>query len=114
MQYPSWSKKILPSETSWWSAEMSTIDLPRKRMLVRTQNVTYSNLITVNERLCYEAKPDESKTLLKHEVTVSVKGHLLPSSLFENFIVSTISAGVGNRREQIEFVIADLNLGMSG
>nr|XP_061814339.1 PRELI domain containing protein 3B-like isoform X2 [Nerophis lumbriciformis] len=73
------------------------------------KSITFTNLVSVDEKLTYKPHPDDSKkTILTQEAIISVKGVSL-SSYLEGLLASSISVNAGKGREAVEWVIRRLN-----
>lgn len=78
-------------------------------MTLRTINLTFCSHIAVNETLKYIPHPeDSSKTLLKQEAVVTVKGVPL-SNYMEDLLTSKISNNASKGRQAMEWVITKLD-----
>lgn len=105
--------KLIGTAKTCFASEKSTVDPARKQMMLKTINLTFGRHISVDEVLYYEPHPtDPSKTLLKQEACVSVRGVPL-GHYMEDLITSTISLNAGKGRQGLEWVIAKLNAEVS-
>lgn len=78
-------------------------------MVLKTINLTFCRHIAVDETLRYTPDPvDPSKTLLKQEAVVTVKGVPL-TNYMEDLLTTKISNNAGRGREAMEWVINKLN-----
>lgn len=85
------------------------MDPQEKTFELQSTNITFTNMVSVDERLIYRPHPeDPEKTMLTQEAIISVKGVSL-SSYLEGLMASTISANAGKGREAMEWVIRRLN-----
>uniref|UniRef100_A0A8D8SUF6 Protein slowmo n=1 Tax=Cacopsylla melanoneura TaxID=428564 RepID=A0A8D8SUF6_9HEMI len=106
---PNWARSVVGSTNIFYASERSEIDPKRREMTLETNNLTYGHVIAVDERLVYQPHPeDNSKTLLKQEAVVTVRGIPL-SSYVENLLTSKISHNAGKGRLAIEWVINKLD-----
>ncbi|XP_027003202.1 PRELI domain containing protein 3B isoform X2 [Tachysurus fulvidraco] len=89
--------------------EHSLVDPKEKTLELKSSNITFTNMVSVDERLVYKPHPDDpSKTVLTQEAIISVKGVSL-SSYLEGLMANTISTNAGKGREAMEWVIRRLN-----
>lgn len=92
-----------------YAREHSEVDPAAKNMILRTINLTFCRHIAVNETLNYVPHPsDPSKTLLKQEAVVTVKGVPL-NHYMEDLLANKISNNAGKGRQAMEWVIKKLN-----
>ncbi|XP_060925373.1 PRELI domain containing protein 3B [Limanda limanda] len=107
---PSIVKAIIGnSRTSTFIQEHSVVDPIEKSFELKSTNITFTNMISVDEKLTYKTHPEDSeKTILTQEAIISVKGVSLGSYL-EGVMASTMSANAGKGREAMEWVIRRLN-----
>ncbi|TMS18938.1 PRELI domain containing protein 3B [Larimichthys crocea] len=107
---PSIVKSIIGnSRTYTYVQEHSVVDPKEKSFELQSTNITFTNMVSVDEKLTYKPHPeDKDKTILTQEAIISVKGVSL-SSYLEGVMASTISANAGKGREAMEWVIRRLN-----
>ncbi|XP_062853670.1 PRELI domain containing protein 3B isoform X2 [Trichomycterus rosablanca] len=75
--------------------EHSVVDPKEKTLELQSTNITFTNMVSVDERLIYRPHPeDPEKTILTQEAIISVKGVSL-SSYMEGLMASTISTNAG-------------------
>lgn len=78
-------------------------------MILKTINLTFCRHIAVNETIKYVPHPsDPTKTLLKQEATVTVKGVPL-NTYMEDLLTNKISLNAGKGRQAMEWVIGKLD-----
>jgi len=107
--FPGWARQIVGSERICYAKEQSTVDPSTRTMTLFTQNLTFCNMMSMDERLSYTAHPDDpTKTLLVQEAVVTVRGIPL-SSYLESFLAKTISVNANKGRQAMEWVIGKLN-----
>uniref|UniRef100_A0A8C2GUG5 PRELI domain containing protein 3B-like n=2 Tax=Cyprinus carpio TaxID=7962 RepID=A0A8C2GUG5_CYPCA len=95
--------------TCMYIQEHSVVDPKEKTFELQSTNITFTNMVSVDERLVYRPHPeDPEKTMLTQEAIISVKGVSL-SSYLEGLMASTISSNAGKGREAMEWVIRRLN-----
>ncbi|XP_035615772.1 PRELI domain containing protein 3B [Oncorhynchus keta] len=107
---PSIVKSIIGrTQTCTYIQEHSVVDPVEKTFELQSSNITFTNMVSVDEKLTYRPHPDDAeKTILTQEALISVKGVSL-SSYLEGVMASTISANAGKGREAMEWVIRKLN-----
>ncbi|KAG8566913.1 hypothetical protein GDO81_013417 [Engystomops pustulosus] len=107
---PSLVKSIIgASRTKTYIQEHSVVDPVTKTMELKSANITFTHMISVDERLVYKPHPqDANKTVLTQEAIISVKGVSL-SSYLEGMMANTISSNANKGRDAMEWVIGKLN-----
>lgn len=106
--------QIIGTAKVCFASETSTVDPGIKKMTLKTINMSFHNFISINETMFYEPHPtDASKTLLRQEATVTVKGVPL-SHYMEDILTSSISTNAGKGRQGLEWVINKINTEVSG
>ncbi|XP_042361508.1 PRELI domain containing protein 3B-like [Plectropomus leopardus] len=107
---PSIVKSIIGSSRTYtYVQEHSVVDPIEKTFELQSSNITFTNMVSVDEKLTYKPHPeDKDKTVLTQEAIISVKGVSL-SSYLEGVMASTISSNAGKGREAMEWVIRRLN-----
>lgn len=82
-------------------------------MTLKTINVTFGSILSVDEVLLYQPHPtDPGKTLLQQQATVSVEG--VPLSRFmEEHLTNNISFNASRGRQGLEWVINKINAEVS-
>lgn len=102
---PGWATKIVGSDGIGHASEHSTVDPKNKTMELKTRNLTFCNMITIDETLVYSPHPeDKNKTCLKQEAVINVKG--IPfGSYIESFVCDNISKNASKGREAMDHVI---------
>nr|XP_004667045.2 PRELI domain containing protein 3B-like [Jaculus jaculus] len=107
---PSIVKSLIGAErTKTYVQEQSVVDPVKKTMELRSTNISFTNMVSVDERLTYKPHPqDPEKTVLSQEAIITVKGVNLSSSL-KGLMASTISSNARKGREAMEWVIRKLN-----
>ncbi|KAM9410319.1 PRELI domain containing protein 3B [Pholidichthys leucotaenia] len=107
---PSIVKSLIGSSRTYtYVQEQSVVDPKEKTFELQSSNITFTNMVSVDERLTYKPHPeDPEKTILTQEAIISVKGVSL-SSYLEGVMASTISSNAGKGREAMEWVIRRLN-----
>ncbi|KAM6120655.1 PRELI domain containing protein 3B isoform 1-T1 [Sarcoramphus papa] len=107
---PSIVKSLIGTcRTKTYVQEHSVVDPVKKTMELKSSNISFTNLVSVDERLVYKPHPHEpDKTILTQEAIISVKGVSL-SSYLEGLMANTISSNANKGREALEWVINRLN-----
>ncbi|CAD7669179.1 unnamed protein product [Nyctereutes procyonoides] len=107
---PSIVKSLIgAARTKTYVQEHSVVDPVEKTMELKSTNISFTNMVSVDERLIYKPHPqDPEKTVLTQEAIISVKGVSL-SSYLEGLMASTISSNANKGREAMEWVIHKLN-----
>ncbi|CAC5413128.1 PRELI domain containing protein 3B-like [Mytilus californianus] len=107
---PNWAKKILGQDENAYGSEHSEVDPKAKTMTLKSKNLTWCNLVTIDEKLVYAPHPeDSSKTHLKQEAVVNIKGVPL-SSYLENMITQNINNNAQKGREGLEWVVRKIKV----
>ncbi|XP_008406658.1 PRELI domain containing protein 3B [Poecilia reticulata] len=107
---PSIVKSLIGNvRTCTYVQESSIVDPKEKMFELQSSNITFTNMVSVDEKLTYKPHPeDPEKTILTQEAIISVKGVSL-SSYLEGVMANTISTNAGKGREAMEWVIRRLN-----
>uniref|UniRef100_A0A8D0DQN6 PRELI domain containing 3B n=1 Tax=Salvator merianae TaxID=96440 RepID=A0A8D0DQN6_SALMN len=107
---PSIVKSLIGAcRTRTYVQEHSIVDPVKKVMELNSTNISFTNLVSVDEKLVYKPHPHEpKKTVLTQEATICVKG-VSVSSYLEGLMENTISSNAKKGREALEWVIKKLN-----
>ncbi|CAI9577953.1 unnamed protein product [Staurois parvus] len=107
---PSLVKSLIGATRSrTYVQEHSVVDPVEKTMELKSTNITFTNMVSVDERLVYKPHPqDDKKTVLTQEAIITVKGVSL-SSYLEGMMANTISTNANKGRDAMEWVISKLN-----
>ncbi|XP_037676801.1 PRELI domain containing protein 3B-like [Choloepus didactylus] len=107
---PSIVKSIIgAARTKTYVQEHSVVDPVERTMELKSTNISFTNMVSVDERLIYKPhSQDPEKTVLTQEAIITVKGVSL-SSYLEGLMASTISSNANKGREAMEWVIHKLN-----
>ncbi|KAM7412255.1 hypothetical protein PAMA_021955 [Pampus argenteus] len=107
---PAMAKSIIGvTRSCTYVQEQSVVDPREKTFELKSTNISFTNLVSVDEKLTYKPHPqDPEKTVLTQEALISVKGVSL-SSYLEGLMAKTISVNAGKGREAMEWVIRRLN-----
>jgi len=107
--FPPWIAKLIGGNRICYASEHSCIDLEKKELSLRSRNLTFSNVIHVDEKLTYSVHPqDSSKTLLKQEAQITVSNMPLIDYL-EGMMANKINGNAHKGRQAIEFIINQMN-----
>lgn len=102
---PDWATKLIGADGIGHASEHSQVDPKNKTMEMKTRNLTFCNMITIDEKLVYSPHPeDKNKTCLKQEAIVNVKGVPL-GSYIESFVCDNISKNASKGREAMDHVM---------
>ncbi|XP_069698308.1 protein slowmo [Periplaneta americana] len=103
--FPRWAQSIVGSTSVCYASERSEVNPNTRHMILKTRNLTFCRYIAVDETVSYAPHPqDPSKTLLKQEAVVTVKGVPL-NNYVEDLLANKISLNAGKGRQAIEWVI---------
>lgn len=112
--FPRWVQAIIGTPNVCYATETSTVNPVERNMTLKTVNITFGRILTVDENLYYKSHPtDPSKTLLQQDATVSVAGVPL-GHLMEDLLSKTISSNAGKGRLALEWVIEKINSEVQG
>ncbi|XP_058418374.1 PRELI domain containing protein 3B isoform X3 [Diceros bicornis minor] len=106
---PSIVKSLIgAARTKTYVQEHSVVDPVEKTMELKSTNISFTNMVSVDERLVYKPHPqDPEKTVLTQEAIITVKGVSL-SSYLEGLMASTISSNANKihlrERESLCFI----------
>ncbi|XP_023023294.1 PRELI domain containing slowmo [Leptinotarsa decemlineata] len=107
--FPRWAQALIGSAKVCYASEQSEVNPSSRHMIQKTINLTFCRHIAVDETLKYVPHPsDPSKTLLKQEAVVLVKGVPL-TNYMEDLLTTKISTNASKGRQAMEWVINKLN-----
>ncbi|XP_065914290.1 PRELI domain containing protein 3B-like [Dysidea avara] len=90
--------------------EQSWLDLSEKTLVLRTQNISLTNLITIEEKLTYSTDPaDPNKTLLEQCAVIRVIGIPFLQGTLEDMTVRNFESTSTNGRQAIIDIIEKSN-----
>lgn len=102
---PGWVTKLIGMDRVCYASEHSQVDPANREFTLKTRNLTFCNVVTVDEVLRYAPHPqDSSKTILRQEAVVKVSDIPLCSRM-ETLMTDTISKNAGKGRMAMEWVI---------
>ncbi|XP_029781869.1 PRELI domain containing protein 3B-like isoform X2 [Suricata suricatta] len=100
---------ISAARTKTYMQEHSVVDPVDRTMELKSTNISFTNMVSVDERLIYKPHPQEpGKTILTQEAIITVKGVSL-SSYLKGLMASMISSNANKGRKAMEWVIHKLN-----
>uniref|UniRef100_UPI003AB0403F PRELI domain containing protein 3B-like isoform X4 n=1 Tax=Centroberyx gerrardi TaxID=166262 RepID=UPI003AB0403F len=96
---PSMAKSIIgATRTCTYVQEHSVVDPKEKTFELKSTNISFTNMVSVDEKLTYKPHPqDPEKTVLTQEALITVKGISL-SSYLEGLMAKTISVNASKLR----------------
>jgi len=102
-----WIARLLGGNRTCLGSEHSCIDRAQRRMSLQSRNLTFSNVVSIDERLTYTPHPSEPerKTLLQQEAIITVGQHMPLIDYLESLVFNTINTNAHKGRQAIEFVI---------
>ena len=102
-----WAEKIL-GRGPQYASEHSACDSVNKKLVLRSRNLTFCDVISIDETLIYTRHPeDSSKTMLKQEAMVNVYGIPL-GSYCESLLAKAMQGNANVGRKGLEWVINDM------
>lgn len=106
--------QIVGSPNVCYATEKSSVNPKERSMILKTINITFGRILTVDENLNYKPHPtDPTKTLLQQDATVSVDGVPL-GHLMEDVLTKSICSNAGKGRLALEWVIEKINNEVKG
>jgi len=111
-QVPGWISRVLGGNKVCFGSEHSTIDARERTLTLKSRNLTFSNMLSIDERLVYRPHPDNprGKTQLTQEAVITVQQMPLVDYM-ESLLCNTINANAHKGRQAIEFVIERMQQG---
>jgi len=105
-QMPGWIARVLGGNRTCFGSEHSCIDARARTMTMQSRNLTFSNLLSIDERLVYRPHPEDpaGKTQLTQEAVITVQQMPLVDYM-ESMLFNTINTNAHKGRMAIEFVI---------
>lgn len=104
-----WISKLLGGNKVCHASEHSEIDVKNKTLELRSRNLTFNNVINVDEYLVYSIHPhDREKTLLKQEAQITVQNVPLINYM-EDMLATKINSNAHKGRQAIEYIIHKMN-----
>jgi len=103
-----WAQRLIGANRVCYASEYSTVDPKSRVMEMNTRNLTFCNIVNMEEKMTYTPHPEDlSKTLLRQETVVTVQGVPL-TSYMEGIIVNTVSNNASKGRVAIEWIVNKL------
>ena len=91
-----------------YASEYSTVDPKNRLMEMRSKNMSFCNVVNMEEKMTYTPDPeDPNRTLMRQETVVTVQGVPL-TSYMEGIIVNTVSSNSSKGRAAIEWIVEKL------
>ncbi|KAF9583607.1 hypothetical protein BGW38_009054 [Lunasporangiospora selenospora] len=109
---PAWILRFLGGSTVSYVRETSELDPKTKTLVMQTQNLSMSNVLSINEKVTYIPNPqDESSTLFKQEAQITAGPALSRfSSYVEDFCLTRFRDNAAVGRAGFEMVLEKLKL----
>lgn len=108
---PCWMAKMVGSSMGF-VLEETTVDVENKSLVSRSQNLTMSSMMTIEEKCSYTEHPDNPEwTLLKQEFTVRAAGGCSMfgmASRVESFAVNRATANMDTGRAILNSIASDV------
>merc|ERR1712108_134677 len=87
-----WVQRLIGANKVCYASEYSTVDPKNRLMEMRSKNMSFCNVVNMEEKMTYTPDPeDPDRTLMKQETVVTVQGVPL-TSYMEGIIVNTVSS----------------------
>lgn len=107
-RFPTWAHALIGYAKICFASERSEVDPNAKEMVVKTKNLTFYNIIDVDETIRYTPDPqDANKTLLTQEAVITVRGVPL-TDYMEELLSARISLNAMKGRQGIEYIAQKL------
>lgn len=102
---PDFVAKLIGMNRTAYVSEISEVDQSNRTMQLFSRNLTFSNLVTIDEKLEYKPHPTRpSCTLLEQEAVIKIQGVPLTTYL-EDLMLKTCSSNATKGRQAMEIVI---------
>jgi len=103
-----WVTRLIGHDRPCYASEHSACDPVNKQLVLRSRNLTFCNVISIDETLIYSRHPtDPSRTVLTQEAIINVYGIPL-GSYCESLLASSMSHNAVKGRSAIELVIGQM------
>jgi hypothetical protein len=105
---PQWLRSFLGSEDTSMVYEVSYVDPRAKKVVMCSQNLTWNNLISVQETVVYRPAPTPKKTIFEQQAKIIALcgGWQKIKSTIEEFTVERFGQNAAKGREGFERVLA--------
>jgi len=103
-----WVQRLIGANKVCYASEYSTVDPKNRLMEMRSKNMSFCNVVNMEEKMTYTPDPeDPNRTLMRQETVVTVQGVPL-TSYMEGIIVNTVSSNSSKGRAAIEWIVEKL------
>jgi len=103
-----WVQRLIGTNRVCYASEKSVVDPKKRLMEMHSKNLTFNSYVNMEEKMTYTPDPeDDSRTMLKQEMIVTVQGVPL-TSYMEGIIVNTVSKNSSKGKAAIEWVVEKL------
>jgi len=103
-----WVQKLIGANKVCFAHEYSVVNPEARVMEMHSRNLSFCNVVTMDEKMTYRPHPDcASKTLMHQETVVTVQGVPL-TSYMESIIVNTVDKNSHKGKAAIEWVVNKL------
>jgi len=100
-----WVQRLIGANRECYAHEYSSVDPKSRMMEMKSINLTFCSFVNMKEQMSYFPHPeDQSKTIMRQETIVTVKGVPL-TSYMESIIVNTVSSNANKGRSAIDWVV---------
>lgn len=100
-----WVQRLIGANRECYAHEYSSVDPKTRFMEMKSINLTFCSFVNIKEQMSYYPHPEDiSKTLMRQETIVTVKGVPL-TSFMESIIVNTVSSNASKGRNAIDWVV---------
>jgi len=100
-----WVQRLIGANRECYAHEYSTVDPNKRLMEMKSVNLTFCSFVNMKEQMSYFPHPeDSSKTILRQETLVTVKGVPL-TDYMESIIVNTVSSNASKGKTAIDWVV---------
>lgn len=100
-----WVQRLIGANRECYAHEYSSVDPKNRIMEMKSINLTFCSFVSMKEQMSYFPHPeDSSKTMMRQETLVTVKGVPL-TSYMESIIVNSVSSNANKGRRAIDWVV---------
>jgi len=105
---PDWCQRLVGADKVCYAHEYSLVDPAARVMTMHSRNLTFCNIVNMDEKMTYRPHPEEAdKTLMHQETVVTVQGVPL-TSYMESIMINTIDSNSHKGKAAIEWVVDKL------